>query len=278
MSLHLDFLNKNMYRKYPLRGAISGLFNNGVTLPQALLASAEISSTYTFSKIYISKCYINNNYINIVINDYTTDIALGVFSAYVVADLQVLPLASFLSEISGSLTIGLKSAVTSLNGTYQLDKDDGLFEDSIIFCYSPPSVSSLTANTNVAVGKINIVTNNILNTLDLDTETTTLSVINPALIASNNDFTGALDNCLTPIITKINTVTPDDSGNIDIFGILPVSISVGSGEISLTSDLSLDDVCPERVVLSPPDNDSDTYYADLLDTTTPEWQTWPQYT
>jgi len=272
---HLDFLNKNMYRKYPFRASSTHVFTNSQVLPQELIVSAQISAPYTYRKIYVSKVYAKNRFVSVVINDYATDIALGAFSGKITSQFQTLTLEPYVSTVSGKLVIGALSALDSVYGGNFFAKDDGLLEDSVIFCYTPPAVTAFTHEGSEIRGHIAIVPDNI--TVSTDTEQVLLSIINVDLIASNNDFHGDLNNCPTPLIRGINTVSPDINGNIDIYGILPVTIDVGTAEVELVPGVTIDEVCPERLKIYPPDNTSDVYYTDILTATETEWKTWPNF-
>jgi hypothetical protein len=274
MSVKLDFLNKNMYRKYPIRATSTHEFEDGSAFPQDVITSIQISVPYTYNKLYISKVYALNRYLSVTVNDYATDNAVGAFSAKITSKFQIIPLTPFIDQISGNLTVGSLDGIDKINGAHFLSKDNGLLEASTIFPFTPPAVTKLIHGEVEMTGHINLVTENIT-AAALDSVTISLSIINEALIASNNDFHGSLDNCATPLIKRINTVEPDEDGNIDIYGILPVTVEVETGEVELIPNLTLDEVCPERTKIYPPENNSDEYYTDILTATEPEWKTWP---
>lgn len=270
--MHLDFLNKNLYRKYPLRAESTSVFTSGVELPQNLLCALQISAPYSFSDLYISQIYATDNFISIVVNEYNTDVVVGTIQGAVTQDLTVLYLEATLPTISGKLIIGQASSLAQIAGSNYLAKADGRIEASCILSYTPPAVSKITNDEHIKTGNIGF----ILDNLTLNTDTSVhLGVDDVSLITSNNDFNGALNNCGLPIITKINTVSPDNVGNIDIYGILPVSIEIGTGEIGLLSELTIDEVCPERTPLVPPVDNTDVYHTDILTATAPEWKSWP---
>lgn len=276
MPYHLDFLNKNLFRKYPLRASSTHVFENGQILPEKLIASMQISVPGVYSKLYVSKVYCGNGLLSVTINEYATETPIGTFRGLVTSKYQVLPLESFLDSASGNLVVGDPAGMNELTGGSLFSKDNGLIEDSAIFCYTPPGVTLLTHDQEELTGRINLVLDNL--TSEITGEEILLSVSNISLITSNNDFHGELNNCPTPLIRKINTVSPNEDGNIDIYGILPVTINVGTGEVEIIPGLTLDEACPERLKISPPDNDSDTYYTDILTATEPEWRTWPNFT
>lgn len=274
MAIHLDFLNKNMYRKYPLVGTSTGLFDSGDVLPQELITSIQISIPYGLHDLYISKVYAARSFISLTLRQISTNDAIGHFSGFVIDNQTVLNLTPYIDTVSGTITIGLASAVTSLNGSYTLSVENGTLEPSTIFCFTPPAVTSLSKDDVKARGNITLVLENLA--LDISSALA-LSVINDRTIRSSNDLISTLGNCKTPRIRKINTVSPSPSGNIDVYGILPISIDVSSGTVNPITALTLDDVCPERTKIYPPENNSDTYYTDVLTATEPEWKTWPQF-
>ena len=283
--LTLDFLNKNMYRKYPLRASCNTVFTNGTQLSNSLITSMQISSILDYLDLFVSKIHVSKNFISVTICRYSDELTVGTFSGTVLTDFDVVPLFSDFNFISGSLTIGTLEVLNSLNkGTYHIRdkvnnkglKDNGLIEASCIFCYTPPAVKSITIGAKKIIGKITTSTGENLKKQITD-NTTTLSTTNKLAIQAGNEFFGGINSCPTPIIKKINTVFPDEEGNIDVYGILPIVINVDSGEIGLTSGLDLLDVCPERAKISPPVNNSDEYYTNILEATEPEWKQWPNF-
>lgn len=275
MAFHLDFLNKNMYRKYPFRGTSTHLFENGQVMPQELIVSAQISAPYAYRKIYVSKVYVKDKFVSIVINNYATGLALGSFSGVISSNFQTLLLEPYDNQVSGKIVIGPIVALESMYGANFFSSDNGLLEDSVIFCYTPPGITKLVHEDKEATGHIVIAPDNL--TVTTEQPQLLLSVTDIALIESHNDLHGDLNNCLTPLIKKVNTVLPDEDGNIDIYGILPVTIDVDTAEVELVPGVTLDEVCPERLKISPPDNESDVYYTNILTATQPEWKTWPNF-
>lgn len=274
MSLHLDFLNKNMFRKYPIASDMSCIDVDGKELPQDLITSMQITADISdfADPVYISKVYIKNSYISVVVSRQNT--ALGCFSGKITTHFQSIKLTPFLPTVSGTMTVGKLGSIQTVNDLFVLTDETAALEDSVIFKFTPPG---LTSFNGITTGHVSLIGDNIsLAVVDNDIE---LQVIDINKILSRNDINGANDTCLTPIITHLNTVPPDINGNIDIFGIDPVTIEVTVLESSVTIEpnLVLDDVCPERNPLQPPANDSDNYYSDILTTISPEWLNWDQF-
>lgn len=275
----LDFLNKNMYRKYPLRATSTHLFTNGGALPQPLITSIQISTVFTQTDIYISKIYAKNGYVSVLLRDVSDGSALGSFSGAVTGQQQVLQLESLVNTMSGSITIGDPAAIDLINGVGYLSTADGRLEESTIFCFTPPGVTSFTHQGVSATGNIIFTGNNVA--IAPISPNILLSVIDTTKILSRNDASGVYNNCRTPLIKKINTVTPDSNGNIDVYGISPIipGATPGTGLISIdTPSLTLPDFCPDKNLLTPPLGDTtDVYYTDILTAVNPEWKGWPQF-
>jgi hypothetical protein len=150
-------------------------------------------------------------------------------------------------------------------------------EDSTITCFTRPGVTAITVKNERLTGILSILGDNITPTSF--SHVLLLSVIDPTRILTKNNFSSSYGNCKTPLIQKINTVLPDEDGNIDIFGIQPVKITISSGKIVVAlENVTLLDICPEKGDFSPPSDATDSYYTDILTTNAPEWTTWPQFT
>lgn len=275
-----------MYRKYPLRSEVSLVSTSGVEIPQELITSIQISTIYNKHKLFISKIYVDEGFMSVTINDYNDGSSIASFNGKVTTDFTVLPLSSSLSYISGQLTTGKKEALKLLQkGVYFIrdelhdlgSRDNGLLEDSTIFVYTPPAVSKIKNRNKSLAGKVTISKGDNLAIKTLSPVEVKLEVTNVESVLSNNEFTAGLDNCPTPVIKKINSVYPNNNGNIDIYGIMPIVINVETGELGLASGLDLLDVCPEKKKIAPPVDLSDSYYTNILTATSPEWKLWPDF-
>lgn len=273
----LDFLNKNMYRKYPFRSTSTHLFTNSTELPQSLISSIQLTTIFSYRKIYINKIYAKDSFISILIREVDTNIVLGTFSGQITEGHQLLVLEPVVTEISGSITIGNPEAVALLNGAYYLSPTNGRLEDSTIFCFTPPAVRKITNNSDVATGFIKLAGTNL--TFTENSYQILLSVINTTIILSKNDFSGQVSNCRTPLIKRINTVEPNNAGNIDVYTIDPIRLNLTNPNslIFSTPGFTLLDACPEKKKLSPPINNSNTYYTNISTTNIPEWKGWSQF-
>lgn len=283
MAYHVDFLNKNTLRKYPLRATSAYTDTANKVLPLAIFSACRISTQYALSNVYIKKVYVSGDYINVTVvhrdaptSDPTSpEVVLGVFSGVITSDYQSLNLIATENYFSGFLTIGTLAAVRSVSGTFNFTFENGQIEDSLIFCYSRPGVTKLIHNSKELTGDAVFDLTNLLSTVaspDID-----LTAINVTTILSIGDKDSGYGNCPNAAITRINTVSPNGSGNIDIYGITPVEIDILTGKIKVNSNLTAAELCSKSTKNIPPTDNSDTYYTNILTNIVPEWKTWPQY-
>lgn len=271
MPYHLDFLNSNCYRKYPFAAAAKLTASNGVAIPVGLLSSCRVTTTYNKRNVFVSKIIIKDNKVNITLTDNNTGTALGCFNGTVDKDHQSLVYTSFTNDSFATATFGLVSTL-QLQGDYVLDYDNGRLEDSVVFCFTRPLVEQLVHNGTSATGNVEITGDNITVTTS---PSLLLSVTDKSLVVSAGDKSSVFGNCGTPVITKIGNVSPDSNGNIDIYGISPVTIAVTASGLQVgTGTLTFDDLCQARQARLAPTSTSNTYYADILTITEPEWKTW----
>jgi hypothetical protein len=264
--------NKNQYRKYPLKQGSLFTSDNGYIVPDDLIVAASISSTDGQHRIYIKQIFYRENYISVAIASYLDDKVLGFFSGQITSDNTILSFSEFTKFVDGNLTIGSLDSATSLPNVLNFDKSSAEFEESIIFCYTPPAVRSISdKNSTELRGNISF---GILTNLTKVTgnNQTAFSVDNPEDIFNLADKSSYLNNCPTPAIKKINSVTPfpadegdiANDGNIYIVGVEPIVFygipaegATGSvpGIINIESPtLTLDSLCALRHTLLPPVN------------------------
>jgi hypothetical protein len=282
--LNPEFLNKNCYRKYPLRATSSYTTQEGVQLPLSLLAGLRISTKLSVSDLYISKIFINNNYINITVTCKSTpDITVGYFAGNVVQIFQTLKLTPIQTYASGTIVIGDNTILKDLQGTHTLEYQNGKIEDSLIFCYSPPGLHSISNNDRIATGLITLELDNVKKSTPF-----VFGVIDVTTVLSNSDNTSTHLNCPTNIILGINSVEPDNSSNIDVYAIAPLTITIVPGGIKInTPTLTSKDICTNVNVNIPPlleENHYKGYLAlndperNILITKIPEFRDlWEQY-
>jgi hypothetical protein len=223
--------------------------------------------------------------------------------------------------ISGTLTIGRTITLDNFNGIYNLTYDNGRIEDSLVFCYSRPSIYSLISKGNTATGNITTSLNNLVYTVSqgptinedlwltgwtyrksiavsntyvgsdltnfpLLVEVTSSGGVTDFLfeasvlstIASKNDAGANFSTCTQPLILSINGVPPDTNGNITIYSIHPVTLTISAEFLVMGMSQPLAEFCPINNTLPPvPDLTTQDYYAYFVSTLSPEWQDWIAY-
>ena len=275
--LDTSFLNKNMHRRYPLRADASCVSEQGNSMPLNLLSAARFLSDLSHMDVYIKKIVIDDNNINITINSGAT--CLGYFNGKITTDFQTLKLNPLVRYASGYITIGAKDALNDYQGSNTFTSSTAKFEDSLVVCKSPPAVSGIRVGDTVLTGMVKFTYDNINEVVDANAETLNLSVDNVNLILSKNDVSSKLENCPTKYIGSVHGVQPDSNGNINIYGISPVTIQVGSGAVKIaTPAVGFEEVCQNKKNVVPPipaNNPND--YEDVLTAEKEEWKTWPDY-
>ncbi|RTL07815.1 hypothetical protein EKK58_01320 [Candidatus Dependentiae bacterium] len=276
--LRVDFLNKNTFRRYPLRADKGVASNEGTELPDELFCAAQFSAPGWVQKLQIRRVYVNEDYINILVSCYNgpTLTYIGYFDGNVTADFSKLTFSSLDPTIYGMLMIGRAAAVRSLHGFYNFGNDTALFEDSLVTHISPPFVRSILVGGKTLSGRISLEYNNvqqIANPAALQ-----LDVLSKDSIRARNDRSAQFGSCRTNPIGSMNTVSPDNDGNIDIYGIAPLQIHVSPGGLRFDIvGVSRSELCAEDRRI-PPLIPISSYLRDITRATTPEWKTWPQYT
>ena len=279
----LNFLNKNQFRSYPLKSGSMLTAIDGKKITNELFVGLSISTTRDRKNLFIRQISANNSNIVVTVaaeldNGYYE--SLGSFSGNVSSDFTTLQLTSYLPFTSGNLIIGSSDAVSKLSGVYTFHKETLQLEESTMFYYTHPPVTSLVNNGislrgNVKFGVLNNLTksregNNIL-----------FGVIDAASVASLADLHSAFNNCSTPVIRYIDGAVPfyDTSGvypalqgNLFMVGVAPIvfygeqgentvdpnnlpiyngSISVNTVSLSGTP-LTLNSLCTSSNLLLPP--------------------------
>ena len=104
-----------------------------------------------------------------------------------------------------------------------------------------------------------------------------LEVITKQAVRATNDTSASYKNCKIKPIGSIAGVTPDEDGNIDIYGILPVQVQILAGGLSLAvPSINKEDLCASTKQL-PPLIPQQRYLGSILAVPKPEWASWPQY-
>lgn len=274
--LHLGFLNKNLYRKYPVRAECSFTSADGVILPLNLLAGCKITTVVGYVDLFFSKIYIQGDYLNVAVSckSGSSSFTVGYFDGLVTSDYKILNFKPFFPFMSGYLVAGETSALAQVNGTHLLDHDSANIEGSLISVVSRPNVSAITNRKNSAVGDVTFILDNLTEILDSKIN---LAVKDSNLILSRADISSTFLNCPTNVISSINSVTPDERGNIDVYGILPVTVAVETGGKLVVDvpNVTQNEICGIQNNI-PPLTGEDAYI-DALTVLNPEWKCWPQF-
>ena len=279
--INVSFLNKNLYRKYPLKATSSYVSIENNTLPLAFLSGGKFTTVVNRTELYIRKIVVNQNSVSVSI---AVDLGGGNFETFgyinslITTDFQTVNIIPVAKYAGGIIVFGLKNVINSYQGTNTFNNLTGAIESSLIVPRILPAVTSIYHNTQALTGNINLSYSNILGGI-VGTDELTLAVEKPILLTAPGDKNLARGNCGYNPIGKINTVSPDINGNIDVFGIDPVQISVTAVGIQLTvPNVSITDICTNNTNNIPPvPFDTPNTYPLFLTATQEEWKEWPQY-
>jgi len=240
LALHRD--NKNQFRKYPLKKGASFVSVQGISVPDDLISNCSITSIYGKHRIYIRQISMFNNELNVVISSYFNRETLGIFYGEINSNFSVLKFKSFYDYIDGSMLIGSATTAKNITKVLHFDRDNSEFEESVIFCHTPPSVKSISdKNKNKLSGDVYF--GELVN-IDKFKENNVIKFATtfPESVINQTDYSSYLNNCPTPAIKTINGVSPavtgqgnpENDGNIYIVGVDPV-VFYGLPEINYSS-------------------------------------------
>jgi hypothetical protein len=275
ISLHPN--NKNQYRKYPFKQNSSLRSDSGYILPDDFIVNCSITSIYGRHRIYVQQVHYKNTtgQLRITIASALEELTLGVFTG-IVSDSGVsyLRLEPFVRNIAGIMTVSNIEAVVNLNTALYFEKENSELEESTIFCYTPPSVTSVRDKKNTELrGTVNFgKLINLTKTTIKAERASKLKATYPETVYNLADKSTYLGNCRTPVIKNINGVLPSTPGgvssvndfNIYIVGIKPIIFYGIPGEQFNTTEpgkvgidtgyLTLDNLCTAKHKLLPPVN------------------------
>lgn len=309
-----DFINKNWFRNYPIRGGCSCVTVDGKHLPTDFLVAAKLNSTYLsdglpdgpdggirgISNPFISRIAVHGRVVSLTVSMLfdSAPVALWYGRAEITADNTAIPL-EFNSAMlggagGGSVVVGNMQTVLDNEGSFIFDTSSALLESSCHFVTPRPAVTAILVKDRRLTGHVLLATDNVSSSFSANEEECllftgasvpcraywNLGILSPELVASRRDRTVNRFTCATNAIKQINSVSPDGSGNIDIFGIVPVHVSVAAFGVTLaTTDVGFDTICPPVIV--PKLLASNDYIGSILSATNPEWKLhWdtPNYT
>jgi hypothetical protein len=233
--------NKNQFRKYPIKQGGSCTSLSGEILPDSFIVNCSISSTYGNHRIFVSQIFIKLTQVDITISSvFEPGKVLGRFSGEVTQDFTTINLEPRFNYISGRLTIGTIKDMPQNELIWTFSPNALEFEESVIFCYPPPGLSSITANdrfNRTLTGSVNF---GVLTNISKITVTNHIESIKkteftaryPEDVFNLADKSSYLDNCPNPIIMAVNGVIPSytgdagenskNDGNIYFVGVEPI--------------------------------------------------------
>lgn len=276
---NLDFLNKNSFRKYPFRGDTHGLDQNLEPLDLATIVDCKITildHAGTNPRIYMSKLLVKESKVFLEFKNNNDNKIVGYVSATIVQDYQVTNIQSVSGRVAGTVVFGLAEKLRNQQGVHTYNVEATRLEDRTIIILPAPNIKYINVvdglgNKHKINGHMTLTGDNVIvtttNTNDIE-----LRVEDPYFLSNSGSLTS--NTCGLPVILKLNSVYPDNTGNIDIYGIEPVQVAVTAEGIQITTpNVTVDNICPQRNVLYPADGDEE-YYTDIITADTPEWKTW----
>ena len=267
--MQLSFVQSNWLRSYPFRAGTELDLSNNV-VPTDLLAALKITCEASELEVYISKIVTNNGTISITFSGASGPI--GFANGVILMSNQSLLIHNQKNGVIGNVTIGNPDSVNTRQ-TFTFNSTIGLVEPSTVTVISPPSVTSLNIKGNKLVGAIKLTSNTAGITAG---GSIGLNVNRPADIQSRNDISASRLTCGNNVISGINTVSPDEHGNIDIYAIAPVQVSIVDGNIKLDSpDTPLSVIC--KTLNLPPIDSTQTSHQSISSIANPEWHGWTQH-
>ena len=269
--LALNRNNKNQYRKFPFKQTSALRSTTGHTIPDDIFVNCSLTVTYGRHRVYVKQFFYRAQEVYITIASISegsedSDEVLGVFSGKLGTSFTTLRLNPFVRFVSGTLTLFPAEELKSLNEVLVFNRDQTELEESLIFCYTPPAVTSIQDKRgNELRGIVNFgVLTNLTKTSNTTTRSVKFTASTPETIFNPADKSSFLNNCDTPSIKNINGVepfpegvgSPINDGNIYIAGIKPIVFYGVPGEDGVvgvnTEDVTLDSLCTQKHKLLPP--------------------------
>lgn len=263
--------NKNQFRKFPFKQTANLFSLSGVVLPDDIFVGASITTTYGKHRIYMKQYCRQNLKIHVTIAAMTgtsedSDEVLGFFTGELTEGVTSLVFKPFVRFVSGSLTVSSSTQPETTSDILVFSRDQSEFEESVVYCYTPPAVTSIRDKLGSELRGIvdfGILTN-ITKTSTPSAGRVQFTATSPESVFNPADKSSLLGNCRTPIIKNINGVTPfplgegsaQNDGNIYIAGVKPI-VFYGtpgeSGAVGISTDgVTLANICTQKHKLLPP--------------------------
>lgn len=245
--LSLEFINKNQFRRFPFRAGVSLLSNEGVAIPDTLIADISITTRFGQHDVHVSQLWRNATNFSVSVSAGTQ--CLGRFSGTLGSVPQEIQLERFTKFVDGHVIIADTTDFSNMfaSGAYYFSEESTLLEASRVFCYTVPHVLSISDGLGSVQGFTGFgsLTNlfktigNIPGTAYDESQTVSFEVDSATGLGSLNDQATFFQNCPTPIITSINNTVPypedgsvpENDGNIYLVGVSPISFV---GNVSAT--------------------------------------------
>lgn len=290
--LALSKNNKNQYRKYPLKQSATCTSDDGFVLSDKIIVNCSITSIYSLHQIYVKQIYFKDGVLRITIASLFDDVALGVFEGVPTEDFTTLKLTPLRRNVSGVLTIGSIAELNSITRILHFEKTATELEESTVFCYTPPAVTSVRDKKhNELRGDVTYgILSNLVKTKNSALKASLFQAEDPKTVFNLADKSTRLFNCPNPIINTINGVAPypigvnpsDNDGNIYLFGVLPIKFyGIPSGDTSApansyedgiigvsTENITLNSLCTQKNTILPPTPER-MYFTSLVNPSMP---------
>lgn len=245
---HLDLLNSNSLRSYPIKEGLTKLSVDGAfTIPDDFIVEFIISATSDpTARFYISKITNLQDSIIVELTESSDTVPAGYFTISIPAhtlykDYYFTAINDYIGA-NGKLTIAYLTTMQALpSGVFNFALDTTEMETkTIIPCMSTLNsltfVDSVSGLTQTMTGRVNISARTNLRFTSATVDTT-----NDSIILDAGDGLGLNTKCdnTQPCIKTINSVPPDDVGNFT----LTVADCANLSPLSSNSGLMLSDTC-----------------------------------
>jgi hypothetical protein len=270
--LNLDFLNKNQFRAYPFKASSTRKAEDSRMINNSLISACSITTLNTRTQLHVNQIFVQENFISLTIAGLENGKfkSLGMFHGTPDQNFKTLEFVQFERFVGGQLILGSLDEIFNMSGGYFFDPLALPLEESNVFYYTPPAVTSInykqsSLRGHVRFGKLY----NLVKTVDKPNKKISLAVQDNSSLASLTDHTSEFNNCKTPLIHYVNNSKPfynlnnsTHQGNLYLVGVKPIIFYGVMGEGSLEvqtkllndQTLDLTGLCTARNKVLPPIN------------------------
>lgn len=222
-----DWANLNTLRSYPFVYSKNPTAETGFVLGDEILADLTIiaqSSDYQpkLSSIHFSKSIISLCFFDSVLNEDSFVLQTTIGSSYAVE--SIVSVGSTL--ISGSGIFGDLSKISKYmdTGIHRFTSDDFVVDPHCIFMAGPPVLFSISGGLSQeegevvvsTLGKLRATTTTVDDGFGNIEQNVVFSLLDPEEFLERCPIPENICECLIKPLEKINTVLPDENGNINI--------------------------------------------------------------